>query len=254
MRSRVLYVSIGFTDFGNDILHDCISETDVTDEWMRKKQTIISEYGVYPNIRYNKNMPVRMNTNFRYQDQNYERATTWLTNNWSKANGKVLDTVHPDWINYTWDNCVGYHLMDRDIERQHKLYKNRLRARLFNENMSVQDRHYFAFTRDPERKVFTENLIEGVVDKINAIHNVKCSTDDFIDRSLFIPLYMLRTPDTLTDIASEQTALEYFVQDRVKKHRDVNPETFVFVDDQKTITEMGADYNEFMDKYERATA
>jgi hypothetical protein len=61
----MLYVSVGFTDFGNDILHSLIPANDITHKWIIKKEHIISEFGVYPNINYRKDIPTCRNTRFK---------------------------------------------------------------------------------------------------------------------------------------------------------------------------------------------
>jgi hypothetical protein len=251
----MLYVSVGFTDFGNDILHDCIPVEDMTPNWIRKKEQIIGEFGVYPNIRYKDSKPERRNIRFKSQDENYLNATSWLNNNWA-GSGKILDTIHPDWIKRTWPGSIGYHLVDDNTERQHQLYRNRLKKKLFNNNMTTSDKHYFAFTRDTNRKIIGDDIVNLAVQKINEVHNLNTNVYEYLDRSLFIPLYMLRTTDALSSIPDELTALNYFVEDRVKKHCDISADNvrIVRVDDERTIESFGIEYNLFIDKYLQAVA
>jgi hypothetical protein len=251
----MLYVSVGFKDFGNDILHDCIPVDDITGNWIHKKERIISEFGVYPNIRYEESHPERRNVRFKHQDENYLTATSWLNNNWC-GDGKILDTIHVDWIKRTWAGSTGYHLVDNNTERQYQLYRNRLKQKLFNNDMTTSDKHFFAFTRDTDRKVIGDDIVNLVVQKINEIHNLNTNVYEYLDRSLFIPLYMLRTTDTLSGIPNELTALNYFVQDRVKKQRDITADAvrIVRVDDERSIESLGVDYKSFIDKYLQAVA
>jgi hypothetical protein len=120
--------------------------------------------------------------------------------------------------------------------------------------MTASDRHYFYFTRDTDRKVIGDDIVNSVVEKINKIHELNTSVDEYLDRSLFVPLYMLRTQHKLNTIPDDLTALNYFVQDRVKKHESISTDIVktVRVDSKRDIESLGIDYSEFMHKYMQA--
>ena len=247
----MLYVSIGYTDFGNDILHEQIPLPDVTPKWQELRQYIVKRFGVHPNIRYDSAKPTPKNSSLKLQDVNYLEAVDWFRGHWDFSSGKLLDTIHPDWIRHIKTGCTGYHLTDHNKERQHRLYYNRLRQMLFTDNMTAKELHYFALSATNK---ITDNIVINTVQRINQVHNLCTVPADYLDRSLFIPLYMLRTDIRLAGIPDERQAFDFFLQNRIKKHSRIDPEHIVWVDDESGISAMGVDYNLFLDKYKQAVA
>ena len=243
----MFYVSIGFENFGNEILHKHLTknEKDVYANWKPILEYVRNELGVYPHVRKIHN---KRNELFNRQEKNFTRACNYIRKNMN-LNGALLAHIHPDFIPAF--DAEFYSVIDSNEKRYGNYFLNTINNDKFNNN--IPNKNTFKFSRH-NAVDDDENFVTNVATKIKESNGLSESIEEIeeaiFDKPTHYALYLLR--NKVDKLVSVDFALNFFVKDRIRKQKKMSEYTGInLIDiDQGLPSRFNINWEQFRKEYE----
>ena len=243
----MLYVSIGFEDFGNKLLHKHLTknEKDIHTHWKPILEYVRNELGVYPHHK----KIAKSNKFFNRQEKNFDRACNYIKEH-MQTSGALLAHIHPDFMPAF--SAEFYSVIDSDEERYGNFFLNTINKDKFNNNIS--NKNTFKFSRHNAIDTDDSNFVTDVATTIKESNGLTESIEEIeetiLDKPTHYALYFLK--NKVTELVSVDFALNYFVQDRIKKQKKMLEYTGInLIDiDQGLPSRFNINWEQFRKEYE----